>query len=84
MDKMNIDLLLMIALGIGWALSLVFFILWIRVRNLKEDSKYNQRAILEIRKELRTVNDKLKFKLEDIRKELYDIFVSVDKLLERL
>jgi hypothetical protein len=80
MDKMNIDLLLMIALGIGWALSLVFFILWIRVRNLKEDSKYNQRAILEIRKELRTVN----VKLEDIRKELYDIFVSVDKLLERL
>lgn len=81
---MNIDILLMIALGVGWLAALIFFILWIRLRGLKQESKYNRQAIFEIRKELRTVNDKLKFKIEDIRTELYDLFISVDKLLERL
>jgi hypothetical protein len=71
-------------MAIGWLGMLAFFILWMRSRGLKQESKYNKQAIYEIRKELRSVNEKLKLKIDDIRTELYDLFVSVDKLLVRL
>lgn len=81
---MNTQLLLSIGMIVGWIGLLVFFILWMRLRAIRSDSKYNKEAIYGIRKELRFVHDNLKERLGEVRQELYSLFISIDKLLERL
>jgi len=78
------DILLIAVTAVGWIGLLIFFLLWLKQKNLREERKYNPEIVFEIRKELRTVNDTLKNKIEDIRREIYNIFVTIDKVLERV
>jgi hypothetical protein len=80
---MNLPLVPFICLAFGWIFTIIFFILWFKNKTHHEE-KYNKEAILEIRKELRTVHEELKTKMGDLRSNIYDLLVSIDKIFAKI
>lgn len=79
---MNTQILLLVGMILGWVLAIIFLILWSTKKSKKVG--YDENSIYQIRKELRNVHENLKGRLEGIRKELYEIFVAIDKLLIKM